>query len=151
MFYLCHRVVVAVALLPALHLLAPIFFISSQSSQCKPSAYRSSEPCSLVSETSTVWLFFFQGCTSDFVLSLNILISFPLLFYGIYEVSYVCTEVNGAAKATNNYFTVTSFVAYFSDRSVHGVDFQVSKIIKSIKTCRGPRSGRQNTHRLLIF
>lgn len=141
----------AVALLPALHLLAPIFFISSQSSQCKPSAYRSSEPCSLVSETSTVWLFFFQGCTSDFVLSLNILISFPLLFYGIYEVSYVCTEVNGAAKATNNYFTVTSFVAYFSDRSVHGVDYQVSKIIKSIKTCRGSRSGCQNTHRLLIF
>lgn len=76
---------------------------------------------------------------------------FSLLFYGIYEVSYVCTEVNGAAKATNNYFTVTSFVAYFSDRSVHGVDYQVSKIIKSIKTCRGSRSGRQNTHRLLIF
>lgn len=76
---------------------------------------------------------------------------FSLLFYGIYEVSYVCTEVYDAAKATNNYFTVTSFVTYFSDWSVHGVDYQVSKIIKSIKTCRGPRSGRQNTHRLLIF
>ena len=121
-------------LLLAPHLLAP-FFLKSALKVRSANRDHTGAP-SLVLFSQFGWLLFFCQLVEC---NVHILISLSLIICGIYEVSYVCAEVYDAAKATNDYFTVTSLVTYFSDRSVHGVDYQMSRIIKR------PRSGLQNT------